>query len=167
MDFPHQQLTSPFLLPTLHVVDEPLEFLVAGIEHVTSWSEMEGQLSSSPRWKEEMRAAEKSSTNSCAVVVPWQRHSPPLNIEPNLSCDLLLFASSPPLLVFFAPLSPVFSAPPFLPLSPVFSALPFLPLCELNARGIPFLPAVEAGLSPQHVFLPTQPCKTRHRSQRG
>jgi len=43
MDFPYQRLTSLFLLPTLYVVGEPLEFLVAGIEHVASWSETEGQ----------------------------------------------------------------------------------------------------------------------------
>ena len=72
IDFPHQQLMSPFFLPILHVVGKPLEFLVAGIEHVASWSEAEGQLSSSPHRKEEMRAAEKSSSNSCAIVVPWQ-----------------------------------------------------------------------------------------------
>ena len=36
IDFPHQQLTFPFLLPTLRVVGKPLEFLVAGIEHVAS-----------------------------------------------------------------------------------------------------------------------------------
>jgi len=72
MDFPYQQLMSPFLLPTLRVIGEPLEFLVADIEYVASWSEAEGQLSSSPRRKEEIRVAEKSSTNSCTVVVPWQ-----------------------------------------------------------------------------------------------
>jgi len=42
-DFPHQRLMSPFLLPTLYVVGEPPEFLMAGIEHVASWSEAEGQ----------------------------------------------------------------------------------------------------------------------------
>ena len=36
MDFPRQQLMSPFLLPTLHIIGEPLELLVAGIEHVAS-----------------------------------------------------------------------------------------------------------------------------------
>jgi len=40
-DFSHQQLTSSFLLPTPHVIDGPLEFLSAGIEHVASWSEAE------------------------------------------------------------------------------------------------------------------------------
>jgi len=71
-DFPHQQLTFPFPLPTLHIVGEPPEFFVAGIEYVASWSEVEGQLSSSSHQKEEMRVAEKSSSNSCTVVVPWQ-----------------------------------------------------------------------------------------------
>jgi len=42
MDFLHQQLTFPFLLPTPHIIDKPLEFLMAGIEHVASWSEVEG-----------------------------------------------------------------------------------------------------------------------------
>jgi len=64
---------SLFLLPTLCVVGEPPEFLVADINHIASWSEVEGRLSSSPCRKEEMRAAERSSSNSCAVVVPWQR----------------------------------------------------------------------------------------------
>ena len=84
-DFPHQRLASPFLLPTPHVVDEPPEFLVASIECVAFWSEAEGQLSSSPHRKEEKRAAERSSSNSCAVVVPWQRRDPPLNVWPDLS----------------------------------------------------------------------------------
>jgi len=35
-DFPHQQLMFPFLLPTLHIVGEPLEFLVVDIEYVAS-----------------------------------------------------------------------------------------------------------------------------------
>jgi len=42
MDFLHQQLTFSFLLPTPHIIDKPLEFLMAGIEHVASWSEVEG-----------------------------------------------------------------------------------------------------------------------------
>jgi len=42
-DFPHQRLTSPFLLPILHVVGETPEFLVADIKHVASWSEVEGR----------------------------------------------------------------------------------------------------------------------------
>ena len=41
-DFLHQHLMFPFLLPTPHVVGEPLEFLVADIEHVASWSKVEG-----------------------------------------------------------------------------------------------------------------------------
>ena len=99
-----------------------------------------------------MRTAERSSSNSCAIVVPQQRCGPPLNVWPNLSGDLLLSAVSPPLPVFFMPL---------------FSALPFSPLCGLGTQGIPFLPAIEAGFLPQHIFLPTQPCKTHHWSQRG
>jgi len=42
-DFPHQQLMSSFLLPTPRIIDGPLEFLSAGIKHVASWSEAEGQ----------------------------------------------------------------------------------------------------------------------------
>ena len=92
--------------------------------------------------------AEKSSSNSCAVVVPQQRCGPPLNIWPDLSGDLLFSAMS-------------------LSLPPVFSVLPFSPLCGLGARSVSSLPAVEAGFLPQHVFSPTQPCKTRHWSQKG
>ena len=146
---------SPFPLPTLCVVGEPPEFLVVGIEHIASWSEAEGRLSSSPHRKEEMRAAERSSSNFCAVVVPQQRRDPSLNVWPDLSGDLLLSTLSPPLSVFFTLLPPV------------FSALLLLPLCGLGAQGVPFLPAIKAGFSPQHVFLLTQPRKTRHRSQRG
>jgi len=97
MDFSHQQLTSPFLLPTPRVIGEPLEMLVAGIKHIASWSEAEGRLGSSPHQKEEMRAAKRSSSNSCAVVVPQQRCDLPLNIGPNLSGDLLLSAVVTPL----------------------------------------------------------------------
>ena len=70
-DFPHQRLTSLFLLPTLHVVGEPLKFLVTGIKHVVFWLEAEDRLGSSPCQKEEMRAAKRFLSNSCAVVVPW------------------------------------------------------------------------------------------------
>jgi len=142
-------------LPTLRIVGEPPEFLVAGIEHIASWLKVEGQLSSSPRQKEEMRAAEKSSSNSCAVVVSRQQRSPPLNVEPDLSGDLLLSVVPLPFPVFC------------IPLPSVFSALPFSPLCGLSAQGVSSLPAVEAGFPPQHVFSPTQPHKTRHRSQKG
>ena len=142
-DFPHQRLTSPFLLPTPRVVGEPPEFLVASIERVASWSEVEGRLSSSPRQKEKKRGAERSSSNSCAVVVPQQRRDLPLNVWPDLSGDLLLSAMSLPLPVFCTPLPPV------------FSALPLSPLCRLGTQGVPSLLAVKAGFSPQHVFLPT------------
>ena len=153
-DFPHQRLTFLFLLPTLRIIGEPPEFFVAGIEHVASWSEAEDRLSSSPRQKEEMRAAERSSSNSCTVFVLWQRCGSPLNVWPDLSGNLLLSTVSPPLPVFFVPLSPI------------FSTLLFLPLCGLGAWGVPFLPAVKAEFPPQHVFSSTQPRKTHHRSQR-
>ena len=42
-DFPYQRLMSPFFLPTLHVIGKPLEFLVADIKHIASWSEAEGR----------------------------------------------------------------------------------------------------------------------------
>ena len=154
IDFPHQRLMSPFLLPTPRVVGKPPEFLVASIERVASWSEAEGRLSSSSRRKEEMRAAERSSSNSCAVVVPRQQHDPPLNVWLDLSGVFLLSTVSLPLPVFCTPLPPV------------FSALPFSPLCRLGARGVSSLPAVKAGFLPQHVFSPTQPRKTRHQSQK-
>jgi len=51
-DFLHQRLKFPFLLPTPHAVSEPSEFLVAGIEHIASWSEAEGRLGSFPCWKD-------------------------------------------------------------------------------------------------------------------
>jgi len=153
-DFPYQRLTSPFLLLTLRVVGEPSEFLVAGIKHIASWSKAEGRLGSFSHRKEEMRAAKRSSSNSYTVVVPWQRCSPPLDVWPNLSGNLLLSAVSFSLSVFFMLLPPIFSAPPF------------LSLCGLGAQGISFLSAVEAGFLPQYIFSPTQPCKTHHWSQR-
>ena len=135
-DFPHQWLTSPFLLPTPCIVGKPPEFLVADIEHVTSWLEAEGRLGSSPCQKEEMRVAKRSSSNFCTIVVPQQRRSLPLNIRPNLSSNLLLSTVSPPLPVFFALLPPI------------FFALLFSPLCRLGAQGVPFLSTVEAGFLP-------------------
>ena len=155
IDFLHQRLAFPFLLPTPHVVDKPPEFLVASIERVAPRSEAGGQLSSSPHQKEEKRAAERSSSNSCAVVVPQQRRDPPLNVWLDLAGNLLLSAVSLPLPVFCAPLPPIFSTPPL------------SPLCRLGARGVPSLPAIEAKFPPQYVVLPTQPHKTRHRSQKG
>jgi len=38
-DFFHQQLTSPFLLPTPCIIDGPPEFPWANNEHIASWSE--------------------------------------------------------------------------------------------------------------------------------
>ena len=54
-----------------------------------------------------------------------------------------------------------------MPLPPIVSALLFSPLFRLGAQGIPFLPAVKAEFLPWHVFLPTQPRKAHHWSQRG
>jgi len=53
-NFFHQHLTFPFLLPTPHVVSKPPEFLVADIKYIVFWSRAEGQLSSFPRWKEDL-----------------------------------------------------------------------------------------------------------------
>ena len=153
-DFPHQQLVLPSPSPIPHVTDAPPEFLETNIRYVASWSEVEGQSNSCPCWKEDSKA-KKSSSSFCAIVVPWQRRDPPLIDVPDLSGVLPLFSLSPPLLVFFAPLPPIFFAPPL------------LPLCGLGARDIPSLPAIEAKFPPQHVFSPTQPRKTRHRSQKG
>jgi len=55
---------------------------------------------------------------------------------------------------------PVFSAP----LSPIISTPLFSPLFGLGVQGIPFLSAVEVGLSPQRVFLPTQPHRAHYQS---
>ena len=153
-DFPHQQLVLPSPSPIPHVVDAPPEFLEANIGYVASWSEVEGQSNSCPRRKEDPKA-KKSSSSFCAIVAPRQRRDPPLIDVPDLSGVLPLFSLSPPLPVFFTPLPPVFSAPPL------------SPLCGLGARDVPSLPAVEAKFPPQHVFSPTQPCKTRHQSQKG
>ena len=94
---------------------------MASIEHVAFWLGAEGQLSSSPRWKEKKRAAERSSSNFCAVVVPRQRHDLPLNIWPDLAGNLLFSAVFLSLPVFYMSLPPIFSTPPL------------LPLCGLNA----------------------------------
>jgi len=93
MDFPHQQLMFPFLLPTPCVIDRPPESLSANIKHVASWSEAESQEGLSPHWKEEIEAAEKSSTNFCAVVVLWWQRDPPRGNEPDLFGALLLSAA--------------------------------------------------------------------------
>jgi len=55
----------------------------------------------------------------------------------------------------------------YVPLFPIVSALLFLPLFRLGIQDIPFFPAIKVGLPPQHVFLPTQPRKAHHWSQKG
>ena len=114
-DFPHQQLVllSPSL--TSHVIDAPLEFLKANIGYVASWSEAEGRSNSCPRWKEDSKA-KKFLSSFCTIVVPRRRHNPPLINVLDLSGILPLFSLFPPLPVFFTPLPPIFSTPPFLPL---------------------------------------------------
>jgi len=74
--------------------------------------------------------------------VPFQRNLP-LSSEPDPSGIFLLSVVSLSLSVFFVPLPPI------------ISALLFLPLFGLGIQGIPFLPAVKAGLLPQYVFSPT------------
>jgi len=99
MDFLYPQVRPPSPLSTPRVVDKTLEFLVAGIGHVASWSEAESQGGSSPCQKEEMTAARKSSPNSCVVVVPQRQRDPPQYDGPDLSGVPLLFSvpSLPPL----------------------------------------------------------------------
>jgi len=72
IDFPHQQLTFPFLLPIPHIVDGPLESLWADTKYIASWSEAESREGSSSCRKEEIEAAKRSSSNFCTVVVPQQ-----------------------------------------------------------------------------------------------
>ena len=102
-----------------------------------------------------MRAAEKSLFNFCAVIILWWRRDLPLDGEPDPSSIPLLSIVPLPL--------PVFS----MPLPPIVSALLFLSLFRLGIQGVPFFPAIKAGLPPQHVFLLTQPHRAHHQSQRG
>jgi len=68
------------------------------------------------------------------------------------------------LLLSIVPLPfPVF----FMPLPPIVSTLLFLSLFGLGIQGVSFLSAVKAGLPPQCIFLPTQPHRAHHQSQRG
>ena len=144
-----------FLLPTPHIIGEPLEFLIASIEHIAFWSKAEGQLDSFSHWKEDLWEAKRSWSNFYAIVVPWQQHDLPLDGEPDPSSIPLLSIVPLPL--------PVFS----MPLPPIVSALLFLSLFRLGIQGVPFFPAIKAGLPPQHVFLLTQPHRAHHQSQRG
>jgi len=86
-----------------------------------------------------MKAAEKSSTNFCTIVIPWQRHDSPLDGEPDPSGVLFLSAMPLPL--------PVFS----MLLPPIFSASQFLPLFRLDAQAVLFLPALGAGPLSWHI----------------
>ena len=130
-DFPHQQWTSPFLLPTPRIIGRPPEFPSAGIKHVASWSEAEGQWGSFPCW-EELKAAKRSSPNFSDVAAPWRRHDQPWGDKPDLSGALLLSATTLP---------PFFS----MSLLPIFSSLLFLPLFKLDAQVVLSLPALGAG----------------------
>ena len=105
-DFLHQQLTSLFLLITPRVFGEPPEFPVAGIEHIASWSEVGSQGGSCPRQKE-MRAAERSSSNFCTVVVQRRQRGPLQVDEPDPSGIAL-----PPF--YDVPLLPPISGPSLL-----------------------------------------------------
>ena len=145
-DFLHQWLTFPFLLLTPYVISEPPEFLVASIRHVASWLKAEDQLGSFPHQKEELWEVEKFWSNSYDVVFQ-QRQCNLLRDDGPVSSGILLSYS--------------------MPLPPIISILLFLSLFGLGAQGVPFLSAVEAGFPPQYVFLPTQPHKAHHQSQRG
>ena len=70
-DFPHQQLTPPFLLTTPCVFGEPLEFPVAGIERVASWSETDSRGGLSLHQKKK-RVVGKFSFSFYAIVVQRQ-----------------------------------------------------------------------------------------------
>ena len=140
MDFPHQQLSLPFLLLTLDIISRPLEFFGANIGHVVSWAEAEDQLDSFPHWREDSMGARKFWSNFCDTVVPWWWHNLPWNKKPDRSSvPLLSIATLPP---------PVFS----ILLPPISSTLLFLPLSRLGAQAVSFLSAVEVGFLPQHVF---------------
>jgi len=76
-DFLYPRVKPPSPSPTPHIIDEPPEFLVVGIKHVASWSEVGSQEGSSSHWKEEITVARKSSPNSCAVVIPQQQRNSP------------------------------------------------------------------------------------------
>ena len=115
-DFPHRQLTPPFLLTTPCVFDEPLEFPAAGIECIASWSEADSRRGSSLRQKEK-RAVEKSLSSFYAVVVQRQQHGQPLGSVPDpsgivlLSTELSLFPASSEILpptFFVLQASPLF-----------------------------------------------------------
>ena len=102
-----------------------------------------------------MRAAEKSSSNFCAVVVPWRQHDLPLDGEPDPSGIPLLSTVPLFLPVFFTLFPPIFSTPQF---SPLF---------ELDTQAILFLPALRAGPPSQHIFWLIEPRSTHRQSQRN
>jgi len=105
-------------------------------------------LLSDPLTKKELWKVGKSWSNSYDIVFQQRQH------------DLLRDNGPVP---FGMPLSSFSSVP----LPSIVSTLLFSPLFRLGAQGVPFLPAVEAGFLPQHVFSPTQPRKAHHQSQKG
>ena len=68
MDFLYWRPMFLFLLPTPYIVGKPLEFLVADIKHVVSWSEAEGRLGSFPHQKKKLWEVEKFWSNSYDIV---------------------------------------------------------------------------------------------------
>jgi len=149
-DFPHQQLSLPFLLPTPDIIGRSLEFLRTDIKYVVSWSEVRDQLDSFPCWREDSIGARKFWSNFYNAVVPWRWRNPPRNKKLDLSGLSLLSATPLPF--------PVFSVT----LPPIFSSLLFLPLFRLGAQAVSFLLAVEAEFSPQRVFWLIQPHITHY-----
>jgi len=101
-----------------------------------------------------MKAARNSLPNFSDIAIPWRQRDPPQGNKPDFSGALLLSDTTLPSL---------FSVPLFL----IFSALLFLLLCQLNAQGIPFLPAGKAVFPPQHIFWPIVPCSTHHHRWKG
>jgi len=138
-------------LTTPCVFGEPLEFPVAGIEHVASWSEADSRGGSSPRQKEK-RAVERSSSSFYAVIVQRRRCGRPLGGVPDPSGVVLLSAK----------LSLLPASSEILP--PTFSILRASPLFGLVARAVLSAPVLKAGPLPQHVFWPNWPRSARRRS---
>ena len=155
IDFLHQQLMSPSLLPTPRVVDRSPKFLWADNGDVASWLKAEDQEGSFPRWKKEMKVARRSLTNFCAVVVPRRQHNLPLDGKPDLFSVFLLST----ILLFL----PVFSK--FLP--PIFCTLWVSPLFGLDAQAVLFLSALRAGPPSRHAFWLIEPHNAHHQNQRN
>ena len=83
---------------------------MAGIKHVASWSEVGSREGSCPRQKE-IRVAERSSSNFCAIVVQWRQRGllqvdkpnpSGIALPPFYNVLLLLLISGPPLPIWLS-----------------------------------------------------------------